>query len=435
MKVKISTLIKLSFCFFLMIECGTFNTIGVNIPFSDRITLILTIFMGVLGRCSIRYYPRISKYCRSLNMYLLFYLFFIGAEAVYSSIVYSTNGIRLVSMIINYRYLLFPLWVYPILYVIDTDGDWNSFLKIILTIGVLDNLVRSISYIAYSTGGVTLFPSVVETFTSRMRNGRFRLGAGTLHTLAFNIALYYGAVHPRKRQRRIYFLISLFFLIFQIVISMGRTQIMCYIITIAAYMYFVYLRNSSHAKYYRFIFLIAVAAAFVYALCADYLSAFLSSLFSTDRNISSEAGSAIARMYAIGYYWSIVKDRILLGLGLLYNDGKELFMILRGNGMGYGEVAYTEDLGFLGQFFNYGIVGTCIFGVLLIRWMSITVKAYRNGEIDKYALLIPLFVHGITQTFTSMSLFQANKFVYVPIYLVIFEYSAYASNHYLNETD
>ena len=429
MKVKISTLIKLIFYFFLMIECGTFSTIGINIPFSDRIALILTIFMGILGRCSIQIYSRISKYCLFLNVYLLFYLLFIGLEAIYSLTVYSSNGINLLSMIINYRYLLFPLWGYPILYVIDTDGDWNSFLKIILAIGVLDNFVRLVSYIAYSAGGVTLFPSVVETFTNRMRNGRFRLGAGTLHTLAFNIALYYGTVQPRKKQRWIYILISLFFIGFQFFISMGRTQIMCYMITIALYIYFVNLRNSTYTKYYRFIFLIAVAAAFMYALCADYLSDFLLGLFSTDRNISSEAGSAIARMYAIGYYWSIVKDHLLLGLGLLYNDGNELFMILRGNGGGYGEVAYTEDLGFLGQFFNYGMVGICILGALLIRWMCITVKAYRSRKINEYSLLIPIFIHGITQTFTSMSLFQANKYIYIPIYLVIFEYAAYVSNY------
>lgn len=54
--------------------------------------------------------------------------------------------------------------------------------------------------------------------------------------------------------------------------------------------------------------------------------------------------------------------------------------------------------------------------------MTTTIRVYKNGNRYEAALLIPLFAHGIAQTFTSMSLFQSNKYVYIPIYFAIFEF-------------
>ena len=433
MKIKLSTFIKALFCFFLLIECEILQSIGINIPYTDRISLLLTIMVGIYVRCSSRLYSRVSKYCKFLNPFMMAYCAFMIVEGLYSLVLYSPNGISAISMIIVYRYLFYPLWIYPLLYVIDTDGNWEGLLKIIFVIGVVDTGIKVISYLAYSTARVVIFPSIVEKFTSNIRNDRYRLGAGTFHTLAFNIALYYAAVLPKRKQRRKYFLIAALFCWYQLFISMGRTQIICYLITIIAYIYFVYCANSKYRTYYRFFLVVIATIAFGYALFSDFLGSYLSTLFTNDRNLSENAASTIARMYAIGYYWSIVKEHVLLGLGLLYNDGKELLMILRGYGSGYAEIAYTEDLGFLGQFFNYGFIGTLILGALLIRWMTTTIKAYKNGKRKQAALLIPLFVHGITQTFTSMSLFQANKFVYIPIYLVIFEYALFKSERQIKD--
>lgn len=423
MKVRISTVIRLWILILVAIEADLFENLGIDLKLEDILCVVSPVLLYIICK----YTPSINRYTKRLDRYLdsfviLYFIYFI-VEAVYTFLTYRSNGISLYYIIRLNMFLLYILLAYPLFYLYQVDRGMTKMLKWFLFFALVGNTIRFISYFAYNNLGTVLFKDIVPLFERNIRRGRNRLGASLLHTLGFNIALAGIAYDKKFRDRFILLLSIVFFVFYQITISQGRSQEACYAITILFSAYYVYARksNNQNSRILKgmFIFGIVVIGGYIIAndVLADYFNSF------TNLNLGNEyAGSSLQRLYAVNYYWSRVKNQLLFGLGFLYNEGGAIGSILRGTSTAYAQTAYTEDLGILGQFFNYGILGVSFFIALFVRWFSVMRKSYKAEYKKYFALLLPLFIHGLTQTITSMSLFQRNKFMYVPIYISIFEY-------------
>lgn len=417
--VRISAIFKLWIMLVLLDATGVLSAFNINSSLFTYFIDLSPLMMFVIVRFVPSLFEGIKHYTRRLDKFIFLYIGFWCVEIIYTLFIYRGQfSISPVMLVRKNLYWLDVLMVYALLYIFEQDGGIDAFLNNIIVIAVINNLQRFAAWFGF-TNGITIFPSIIKDGLS-IRNGSvYRLGGSSITSLAYDLSIYN---HARsERRKKVYLIIAVLFFIYQAVIGQSRAHIIGFAVVACFGGYFLLTqRYEQYHKQYKVAMLIIIFSAIAYLLFNGYLQNFVGS-FSTTAD-SYTAGSTINRLYAVEYYWSLMKEKIWLGLGFIYDDSDTvgvMFRYLRGNGM--GGVAYLEDLGFLGQFFQVGILGSLVL-------LSIFKRLYTNARtIAKYnslngAAMTMIFIHVIINSVTTLSIFLKNLFYLVPLYLAISEY-------------
>lgn len=415
MKIKVSTIFKIWICIIVAIESQVFLAFGIDNVMTTYIKWLSPVILFFICLFNKGIYAKIKPFLGFINPYFMVYFAFFFFEAIYTVNVYGT-AIDIYLMVKNYSFLSDILLLYPLLYIMQSEKSVDGVVNIVIFISLFANLQRFVNWFIYNFKGISLFPELTSRFLG-LRNGRYRCTASKMHSLAFDLSL--SRFYQNRYRKKIYLLICLFFFGFQVYVSQGRTEDLCYIITFMFVTYFVMPKYFTNHKDIKIMYIISISAVGIALLYTGVVSDFVSS-FSTN---SSESGSTLNRLYSINYYWGQVKNHILVGMGFLYDDPAKsgfLYSILRGNS-GSWQTAFFEDFGILGQFFNYGLIGALILLSQFIRYFKILRKEFKKRN-DAFIFLLPLFIHSFIDTILPMSIFQAGVYILVPFYFAFFEY-------------
>lgn len=417
--VRISIIFKLWIMLVLLDATGILSAFNINGSFFTYFIDLSPLMMFVIIRCVPRLFKSIKRYARRLDKFLFLYIVFWCVEIVYTLFIYQGQfSISPVMLVRKNLYWLDVLMVYAVLYVFEHDGGIDGFLNNIIVVAAISNLQRFIAWFGYSNG-ITIFPAIIKDGLS-IRNGSvYRLGGSSLLSLGYDLCIYNYA--RRGRRKNIYLIIGVLFFMYQVIIGQSRAHIIGFAVVTCYGAYFLLTQKfKKYYKQYKVAILIVIFTTIAYLFFTGYLQSFVGS-FSTTAD-SYTAGSTANRLYAINYYWSLTKEKIWLGLGFIYDDSDTvgvMFRYLRGNGI--GGVAYLEDLGFLGQFFQVGILGSLVL-------LSIIKRLYTNARtITKYnslqgVTMTMVFIHVLLMTITTFSIFLKTLFYLVSLYLAISEY-------------
>lgn len=416
--VKIRTIFRWWLILVILYATGILGSFNMNITLLSYFMDISPILMYAIIRFTPRLFKHIIRYAKRLDKFLFLYLGFWCAEIVYTLVVYNGQfSINPILLIRKNLYWLNILMVYPVLYIFEQDGGMKRFLNNILVISVMGNLQRFIAWLAYSRGTV-IFPSIIKDGLS-IRNGVFyRLGGCSLHYLGYDLSICNYA--KEKKYKNLYLILTILFFLYQVIIGQSRAGIICYIV-IACYAAY-YLLTQKYEKYrrqYKIAIIVIIALSAAYLLFAGYLHSFVGSFSSMADSFT--AGSTTNRLYAIDYYWSLMKEKPLFGIGFIYDDSDVIGAMaryLRGYGTG---VAYLEDLGFMGQFFQVGILGSLVLFFIIKRMYSNARSVGKHNQFDGTVLTL-LFIHVLLMGITTFSLFLKSLFYLVPLYLAISEF-------------
>lgn len=418
MKIKISTILRIWLLIYIGFNSNILQAFGIDMPsYFDVLTVIFFTFLALIPMIR----KKVNRYTYIIDRLLIYYAIFLVIEALWTMQYYQLSGSYIYYMIRCNLFLLYPFMVYPVLYIVVSDGYIERILNELLGIAVIGNGLRLISYFAYDKLGVSVFTVYVDIFKSAIRNGRYRLGATMMHAIGFDVSLH--RVAEYKKNQFLYAVLIAYFVFFQFYCSMGRTQEICYLLTLFVFLYCIFPEGKKNSGKVRSVLLLGITLSFGYLIIGDFFPNLLSTFTSEN---SDKVGSTIARMYGLNYYWRLMKDHLLTGIGLLFDDSMlsgSLIRIMRGTSTAYSEIAYFEDLGIIGQFFNYGILGMIFFLGLFFHWYLIVRKVKKSRNTYYYSMLLLLLVHGFAQTLTSMSLFQSNKMLQIPILMAIFEFA------------
>lgn len=417
--IKIRTLFRWWLILVILYATGILASFNINSTMLTYFVDVSPILMYAIIRFTPSLFKRIIRYVQRLDKFIFLYLGFWCIEIVYTLVVY--NGQFAISPILLIRknlYWLNILMVYPVLYVFEQDGSMKRFLNNILVISVMGNFQRFIAWLAYSTSGSVLFSSIIKEGLA-IRNGAFyRLGGCTLHYLGYDLSICNYA--KEKKHKNFYLVLAILFFLYQVIIGQSRAGTIGYIVVAcyAAY-YLLAQKHENYHREYKMAIIGVIALSVAYLLFSGYLQSFIGSFSPTADSFT--AGSTTNRLYAIDYYWSLVKEKPLLGLGFIYDDSDTTGMMaryLRGYGIG---VAYLEDLGLMGQFFQVGILGSFVLFSIIKRMYSNARSVAKYDQFDG-AVLTLIFIHVLLMGITTFSIFLKSLFYLVPLYLAISEF-------------
>ncbi len=137
-------------------------------------------------------------------------------------------------------------------------------------------------------------------------------------------------------------------------------------------------------------------------------------IFSVDPSVNENFNSTLARRNAISYFWNMTKDNVLLGMGWINPKNDYLKLIWSGPYNTY----FYDDLGMLGLFFRNGIMGISLYFILLARMFFVFLKL-RKTEVSSLLMGILMYIGS---TIPSLSIFDGQRIIFVPVALAIFEY-------------
>ena len=416
--IRTSTLFRWWIILVILNATGILSAFNISNAFLTYFVDLSPLLMFIIIRFTPSLFVTIKKYATRLDRFIFVYIAFWCIEIVYTLFIYRTQfSIDPILIVRKNIYWLNILMTYPVLYVFEQDGRMEKLLKNIIGVSVLGNLQRFIAWLGYSKG-LTIFPSIIKDGLT-IRNGSiYRLGGCSLHSLGYDLSIYSYA--KGERHNNLYLLIAILFLLYQVVIGQSRAHIICYIVVAcyAAY-YLLTQKYGIYRRQYKIAMIGIIVIAASYLLFTGYLQSFFGSFSTTAEGYYS--GSTTNRLYAMEYYWSLMKSKPWLGLGFIYDDSDTVGIMaryLRGGGIG---TAYLEDLGFFGQFFQVGILGTL---VLLSIFKRLYVNARNVAKYNSFdgATLSMIFIHIILMCFTTLSIFLKSLFYLVPLYIAISEY-------------
>lgn len=322
--------------------------------------------------------------------YLIFQLF---RSQVYSR----ANIFTAFYVLLPYIYILL---IFPIREVIISKGLIN-FLKKIVFFDVVATLFRSFVWYLYNYHSSVLFSSLFDQNGREWtkENGNIRLASTAFNGISF-VFFAYILINSKKTKNRLIAVLGISILtLYAYFVYMSRSQLISYFIVLLI----MYFKKNMHSKkiILSYVFL-TICIGFI--ICTPFMQNFLNS-FSLN---SSQGSSTYARFFEMRYFNGLMKERYfgkLLGIGIL-NDS---------NSLSYFKF-YLSDLGVIGQYFRYGIVGIIIF---CYPFISIFSKKYLLRESGFNLIIIGILCYTIVSSVMSQSIFDNVRMIAMPFVLAI----------------
>lgn len=417
MKVRESKIVEF-LVLFRVIMNATYIVAFFDVPvpeviyFLARVVPIVTVGYCFLNR---RIYQQIQVYVKFINPFVVIWFLFFISEIVYSLFLYGRQ-ISFDRILSNYWCFIDILLVYPVVYLLHLYE--GKFLKKLVIVVMLDTFLRGAASIIESAFGISI-SSFLSTKLSVARIGFKRIFCNAFVPMVLDLEISHELEYRRKKLLPGFLiLLLLFFLIF---FDQSRSKLVGIVAVIGIWVY-VGIDSRDNFKGRRKVgYILFVTMLITFFAVLGGFDSILSNFSATGQN----AASTINRMYSIEYYLAAIKDKHVLGMGLLYDDtiyessSGELYLMLRNPNTQLGRAAFFEDFGIIGQYFNYGIVGMAVFLGFFLRMFKI-VSNCKNTS--KYYMLLILFVHVVLDSIMPISIFTSANMILVPFYFAIFEF-------------
>lgn len=346
-------------------------------PFNDYhnkllitvITIIIFMMWLVVNKFNIRF----TKMGLFVLIFTIFSLFLAMIQSVSS---FEKNQ----DIMSNYYYNLIPLLYFPLL-----EIDLKKILKWFLRIGFLYSISAIITFITLNLSLVTA--ENVNTLVNYV-NGELRLPqtSDLIGLTAVIFMIYSNEMGKRKIKTTG---IVLYFLMIILFISKVRMVFLTVSIIFIFYIINDFIQKKG-TLYKVFIYLIIIFCFAILFLKIRLLEVIIGS--------GQKAASVYFRFEVIKHYGKHFMDNIIFGFGHSKNV-KEIYN-------------YT-DIGFLGFIFRYGIIGT----VWLFTWLVYQLRELMNFKRNTTVIIfLYIIITGI-----SLSLFDAQRVIYFPLLMVVFD--------------
>lgn len=401
----------------LLLHSGLINML---FPFLEQryIEIAKFIFTLVAFGCAFSPVTRVmgKRKLRYLNLLVTVYILIIVMSCIYTV----ASGYETVTRVfMNSLYYFTVLLVYPILYVALRfhNGQDLDYLDGVATLIVLTQIIRAANLVLYNWNGMTFINGFIAVQT---KYGNSTAVSNALDHFIPIYSFYRMLNVKRKSQKKkfaFYTIISVFFVVRGIYSRMM-------ILSVVGSMAMLWVVNRQYKKKT----IIAVATILIGAVIfvnTGYFQDFTDTLLSADAND-----------FAHGIYGNTASARLLY----IETISKMKFPTMTGIGMvsyGSSRLNYffpegaTEDIGYLGDFYLFGVLILVPISMLLIRNLSLLKKNIGKRNSDLLAGLFTfLCITGVT-----LSVFGARKILLLPIVLSILEMIDYNSCKKLNSSE
>lgn len=357
----------------------------------------LNLVPRVAGIFSVVCYCLLSTKGRTFfGKYIFCLLIFFIFEMFVSSLRYSDD---IIDMIL-FNSGFFSLLAYFILIKID----YHFFLKGFCSFISLGLSLMMIQYVIYLYTGKILFFDFAD-LPKRMDSLRiFYLGGLSPIVFIISSIKVIGSVFLHKKIEKIYLFSSLITFIDIVYILMTRSLIILCFVVLFLILIFVYRKSSLILKLF-FVLLVLYFLGFN-QLINQYVNF----------NADASNNSMVERNMEISYYLSeTITKHILLGFGYVRGNIVDTKGIIEGP---YGTF-YREDVGLVGFFHTYGLVGMIFIFYMFFKILRII---YINRKVlSQYTVPLGVFLLFVAEELTVIDNFYYSGISNIPIILVLIE--------------
>ncbi len=402
MKIKKSTVVRIVtyILFFFMSGYSCFYLCSVSgITNNDyRFTCLIGFFLLLWLRKDKG--KSIWSMSHEYRKYLMLSILSVMVLAFFTTVKYPSQALQLTARVIS-QYLLI-VWAVPIFYIMKKDGTEYKILDLVCAISVVWCGLILLQSFYYSYTGGTLF-----VFIGRMslgiRNENLRITVGPFANFAIIYCfwkLYFG-----KIRRNILYLISLTILLLaNIFVQQSRAGTIVIVITVIVMILME--KNSAYSILRKGAIITGIV---LFAILSDFIQNYVVAIF-TKYEIS-----VTARTYAYDYFWSVFKSNPIFGFGFVKSS--EAYGTVLHGPLG---LAYTDDVGFVGQLAVLGIFSLVIvLGIYTMLMKQIVKIRKKTGCWD--CLLVGIYAYLISSSITLI-VFDQQRICLLPIIVALFEF-------------
>ena len=402
--VKVSTLIRMTVIFLMILNVSLFKVFGIliesTIIYEITVVCCLVMIFFVFSRFGIEK-DTLNLICivMVLTLLLSFRTSMENGKSFTNVVLYSVK---------NWMILL----SIPVAYVLRS-GKWNlkKFLELIINLTNASYLLRTgISVINRLTGSI-IFESIAREYAAEnwIRNGWLRINPPSLAIIFIPISLYLLFQAKRKRERN-YYLFSIALSMFYTAAIHGARSVLLY--QILEILFILIIKKKSSKKQIILFMILAILSIVV-------MNSSIVQLFIASFGVGGEfEGSTAGRMEAVPYYLGLFLENFWTGTGFLHYE-ERLFVGVVG-----WTVATLSDVGILWTLVQLGF-GGLLFYVMFVIWGVLVGKKARRmtSDID---ILVWGIVFSIMITGVNIDLFYGIYAFAAPISLAIISYVDYS---------
>ncbi|MFU7515532.1 O-antigen ligase family protein [Clostridium sp. HCS.1] len=386
-----------------------YNTYHVKI-----IIFIITIVTIIFFLITRRY-----KYIKDKTLFsnnIILFLILVFFETILSYINYSQYG-QTVMDTIWMSYYFYIILLYYILVYLDIKFNDDSYKRIITIFSLILSIIFIVQSILYNSDGLLIVKiSELSLNGIESRLGRIRLTYPST-IISFSIILSAGRIlNKREEKKDLYKIIDILNVILGCIyiVYVSQTRALIVYIFISIIIMFIF-RNGRNIKRLLISFLLLVSVIIV-ILNLSITKEYINTFNDTDNSIST-----IARKGAIEYFIKKGSENIVFGSGFIgSNQDSELFYIARGE---YG-IYSTTDVGIIGYYSSFGILGLLLYISLILKLMKIIKKLIVTKRINYCIELIGMFIFLVFSSGTLIVM-DKQRIILLPFILAIFNNEFY----------
>lgn len=388
----------------VLLETGVFYSIIpiLNLNIASYLSVLVTVIAAAYSILWLGKNEQLSKF-RFINIYVIIYLVCIAFSFVYTW----RSGSASFEQTLSYaKYYLIILVIYPLIYlgVKYKRGiyELNSFMNVTLFM----TIVRAVNCLVLDITGNTLFP---ELIAGQIRNGHSSTNWSALdYLLVIYLTYMFIQSFSKREKRKLYALaIAIAWVAIYIARFIGSRMVILAMF-VAVVSLFVAKRKSSIGTLLAVGVLAVGMIVFVNTSYFKNLSETITTASENDIEQYDYSNTASVRLVAMVEASKKLQGNPY-GMGMVYYGTRAFERVF--------VIGSNDDLGFLGNYFTFGIFVLPMIVLLLVRALYVMKKCYGKKNFELFfSVFVFLCVSGI-----SISIFDYYRVFGVPFALFVFE--------------
>lgn len=382
--------------------------------YKNRAKWIAVLAMVMAYVCWRNHRRIMQKYSRFLKRYFLSVVVAVTAHIIYASIKYPLN--RLITTYGFGSYYLYCFLAVPILFIFETNGGIEWFMKRIRFIAIIVYSVSIIQGISYLRTGSLVFSAADVLITGGMvRNGKIRMGTGSFGNLMLIYSIYLLYNQKKDRKDRASGVAILILGILNVYLT-GQTR-MILLTVLCCIAILIWFGDGSLIK--KLFSIATVMAVIFFVFASGIFNSFITS-FSTG---SDYAGSTIARLEAWKYYFVEFLHNPIFAIG--FAGDENYYHVVHGNSSTLYETVRLvydySDCGVIGQLAILGCFLAPVYLWPVARFSKLSFYLMNRKELVPGTLLIAFSVYLLI-TSVTLCILDSGRVAAWPLLIAVFEY-------------
>lgn len=402
MKIKVRSLFLLVFAVLMAMNVGllTFGEFA-----ADWFTVITASVSIALAACCVfskKIYRTLYPLVGHLQKWIIILPTFLAFDILISSAIYGTP---IIFGIKRTYYMAIILLIYPLAYIISTDGGIDRLSKVIMFFGIVGLVLKTVVWYLFNYLNIDIMHYLLYEFGDVWtRNGNQRIPGSKVTGIIFGLAMYRLFRSKSVKDKSISAAVILFLCWYAYAVYQSRNQLISFVIAIA-----IVILVEHNSFWIKGLTILLAVISSVVILNSNTFHEFVESF---------SDGSAAYRFKEIPYYFSLFKGNYLLGIA--YRSVNDQFW------NGVNGRFFLSDIGTLAQMVLYGFIGFPIVVYPFFRIPYIAIKLWKKkSPYDVFA--ISAGVYTILSSAMSNDIFHATRYFGLPILLIYYEYVYYVT--------